>query len=294
MAKPPVKGGGGGMPSFLSTIIKFFMVFGVIFAIFQLQGGNGFTIKGVWSSVSSTSVSIGNWITNVGNSLEAGKIDLGIGLNNPVPVVLDPKNPEFSLDGEQFNVNTLLESAKAIPTEGYSDSVAYDRYEWRHWDNVTSCWTVREEVLWRDSVKDASLTMFDKSGKRVQDKNNACSITGGNWIDPYTGKTFTNPSDLDIDHMIPLGYAARAGGQTWDSNKKMDYANDMNYEYHLIAVSASANRSKSDRGPSEWSPREEFKCQYGVAWTIISNKWQLSLKGSDKSEIQNMLSTCSK
>lgn len=291
MAGKPVKGGGGGGGSLLKTILKFFLVFGVIFAIFQVPT-DGQSIRGVWNAVANATYGIADWAEGVGKNLANGKLDLNIGLNVPDPLKLDPKDPKFDLNGKEFNLNTLLEAAAATPTD-FDPNVPYDRYEWRHWDNVTSCWTVREEVLYRDAKKDEALTLLDRDGVRTNDKANACEITGGTWVDPYTGETFTNPSDLDIDHMIALGYTARAGGQEWSSDKKMDYANDLTYEYHLIAVSASANRSKSDKGPSEWVPkREEFHCQYAIAWTVIANKWELSLNAPDKAEIQTLLKKC--
>lgn len=290
MGNQPNKGGGGG-GSFLKTIIKVLMVFGVMFAIVQVP--YGLSPNGIWNAVTNTSDAVSAWAKRVGGSLQAGKLDIGIDLNVPDPLVLEPKDPAIQL-GKDFDLSKVLEAAAGIATDKFNPDVAYDRYEWRHWDNVTSCWTVREEVLWRDAKKDEALTMMDKNGVRTTDKNAACEIKGGTWVDPYTGETFTNPSDLDIDHMIPLGYTARAGGQSWDSDKKMDYANDLTYEYHLIAVSASANRSKSDRGPSEWKPREEFHCQYGIAWTVVTNKWGLSLQDSDKKEIQSLLAKCSK
>lgn len=291
MGNQPNKGGGGG-GSFVKTIIKVLMVFGVMFAIIQVP--YSLSPNGIWNAITNTSDTLSAWAKRVGANLQAGKLDLGIEINTPDPLVLEPQDPSINLNGKEFDLSKVLDAAAGLTTGKYNPDVAYDRYEWRHWDNITSCWTVREEVLWRDAKKDESLTLLDKEGVRTSDKNNACEISGGTWIDPYTGETFTNPSDLDIDHMIPLGYAARAGGQSWDSDKKMNYANDLTYEYHLIAVSASANRSKSDRGPSEWKPREQFQCQYGIAWTVIASKWNLSLQDADKKEIQSLLTKCGK
>jgi hypothetical protein len=59
--------------------------------------------------------------------------------------------------------------------------------------------------------------MLDKKG---------CEVVKGKWYDPYTDKYFTNPSDLDIDHFVPLGEVDRSGGHEWPKNKKMNYAND--------------------------------------------------------------------
>ena len=169
-------------------------------------------------------------------------------------------------------------------------SVAYDRSEWRHWDGyVSSCWNIREEVLYRQNTGD--IVLLNSNKDVTSDKNKACYVDSGKWYDPYTGKTFTNPSDLDIDHMIPLGYAARQGGQSWSEEKKSEYANSLNPD-HLIAVSASANRSKSDQGPAEWQPTENYQCQYAKNWINISSTWELTVPQADYSALEYMLSTC--
>lgn len=285
------KGGGGFLPSWLSGIIKVLFVFGFMFALFQIPSG-GTSIKSMLNTAFVTAEQIGSWINGVSKSIAGGNLDLGIEVNTPETFTFDVNDPTIKIDTENFNLKNLLNALSAAPTD-YNPDAPYDRYDWRHWDNITACWTVREEVLWRDAKKDGTLTLLDKNNVRTDNKEEACEISGGTWVDPYTGETFTNPSDLDIDHMIALGYAARAGGYEWDSDKKMDYANSLTYEYHLIAVSASANRSKSDRGPSEWIPeREAFHCQYGVAWTVISNQWGLSLAQADKDAIQSLLKKC--
>jgi hypothetical protein len=71
------------------------------------------------------------------------------------------------------------------------------------------------------------------------------------WRDPYTGRTFSNPSDLDIDHMVPLGHAHASGGHAWDASRRREYANDLRYRWHLLAVYRSANRAKGDRSPDQ-------------------------------------------
>jgi hypothetical protein len=275
------------------SFLKALLALGLIFAFFQIPSDP--SIKGVWNITVAKSEQLGSWIRTVGGNLQNGRLDLGLELNQPeivdLNINLDPN--DYNFNGDNFNPNKVSEAAEGINTSSYNADAPYDRYEWRHWDNYErSCWNVREEVLWRDAVKDETLTLLDINKVRTDDKSKACYITGGTWVDPYTGEEFTNPSDLDVDHMIPLGYAARAGGYLWDDNKKMDYANYLDYNYHLVAVSASANRSKSDNGPADWKPRKEFYCQYGVAWTVITNKWELSLDNGDKKAIQGMLEAC--
>lgn len=187
------------------------------------------------------------------------------------------------------NVSKASEALASLRISN-ANKVNYDRNEWGSWDNIRSCWTVREEVLYRQA-EPGTLTLLDKNKQPTSDKNSACEISGGEWIDPYTGDRFTNPSDLDIDHVVPLGYAARHGGQDWDSSKKRDFSNSLD-EGHLLAVSASANRSKSDKGPSEWQPQRSHQCAYAGNWISVSSKWGLSVTQADHDALKKMLATC--
>lgn len=178
-------------------------------------------------------------------------------------------------------------------TVAEAGGVNYERGEWSHWDNITPCWTVREQVLADEAVQDGTLTLLDKNKVRTDSVANACYVVGGTWVDVYTGETFTNPEDLDIDHMIPLNYAAKHGGQAWDKARKGEYANSRVYANHLIAVSASANRSKSDKGPSEWKPSNTaYHCQYATDWVNISADWGLTVSTADRDALLGMLTTC--
>jgi hypothetical protein len=93
--------------------------------------------------------------------------------------------------------------------------------------------------------------------------------------------------------MIPLSYAAQHGGQSWDKAKKQAYANDLSNAGHLIAVTASENRSKSDRGPSEWKPTNKAGyCVYATDWITVSKNYELSIAQEDVTALKDMLATC--
>jgi hypothetical protein len=104
---------------------------------------------------------------------------------------------------------------------------------------------------------------------------------------------FTNPSDLDIDHMVPLGNAHRSGGARWTTTVKRSYANDLDLDAALIAVSASANRSKGDSSPDEWKPPAATAwCGYATWWVDVKYEWSLTVTVAEKSALADMLGTC--
>ncbi len=104
-----------------------------------------------------------------------------------------------------------------------------------------------------------------------------CKVIAGRWEDPYTGRVFTDPRDLDIDHFIPLAEAHRSGGHTWTLAQRRRYANDLVNPHTLIAVSASSNRSKRDRDPALWlPPNRAYHCEYLKTWVELKSHWDLS------------------
>jgi hypothetical protein len=54
-----------------------------------------------------------------------------------------------------------------------------------------------------------------------------CKLTGGKWISAYDGKTITNASQLDVDHLVPLAEAWRSGAWKWTPVQRQTFANDL-------------------------------------------------------------------
>lgn len=161
--------------------------------------------------------------------------------------------------------------------EGEDDGSDYSRSEYAHWATISGKCDARETVL-----ANAGFNSDPKTCK---------ALTGGSYTDPYTGKTFNDPSKLDIDHIIPLGYVNQHGGKAWSKEKKKQYANDTSNV--LIAVDASANRAKGDKGPAGWMPsNKSYQCDYAKAWVTIADKYGISLNGRDKDKLRTTLKTC--
>ena len=159
----------------------------------------------------------------------------------------------------------------------------YDRGEWRHWtDEDGDCQDARQEALVAESV-----------GPVAYEDSRRCRVASGAWVGPYTGEQFTDPGRLDVDHMVPLGNAHQSGGWAWSPEEKRQYANDLSYDNHLIAVQASANRAKGSRSPAEWKPPDRgYWCQYAVDWIAVKNTWQLTAVEPEAEALREMLGTC--
>jgi len=108
----------------------------------------------------------------------------------------------------------------------------YDRDEWPHWSSVPgSCMTVRDKVLAEESLIAVTTVL---SGVR-------CRVTTGLWVCPYTGERFTDSSDVDVDHVVPLLEAFQSGGHDWDREERRAYANDLSNANHLMIVDDGEN-----------------------------------------------------
>ena len=190
----------------------------------------------------------------------------------PVPTAVPPAAAGAPAgDAPQLN----LRSAGTVP--------GYDRATWKHWvDADGDCQDTRAEVLIAESLEPVTFTSSAN-----------CTVLGGRWYDPYTGAFFSVAGDLDVDHFIPLSNAHSSGGAAWARDRKRDFANSLNDADHLIAVSASANRSKGNRAPDEWKPPNQgYWCEYAYDWIRVKSAWGLSATAGEWAALSSMTATC--
>lgn len=181
----------------------------------------------------------------------------------PTPPVTSPPSP---LDGLRIEPET---------PDGY------DRALFKHWidDDRNGCDT-RREVLIAESTTPVVV-------------GTGCSITGGTWFSAYDGATTTNASSFDIDHMVPLKEAWDSGAHSWDAATRQSFANDLSLDVSLIAVSASSNRSKSDRDPADWLPPSTgYHCTYVNSWIAVKKAWNLTVDQREHDALVEVLADC--
>jgi hypothetical protein len=160
----------------------------------------------------------------------------------------------------------------------------YDRDDWGGgWsDDDHDCLNTRHEVLMAEEISGSPFLRDD-----------GCLVTGGWWYAAFTGTFVDDPRSLDVDHFVPLANAHRSGGWAWDAATRRRFANDQEEPRHLIAVTASANRSKSDKGPETWRPDDGgYWCTYADTWMDIKVRWALSVTSAELSALRDMLATC--
>lgn len=179
-----------------------------------------------------------------------------------------------------LSLSFLFQAVEANTLKQGSFSGLYNRADWKHWvDADGDCQNTRAEVLIMQSMGRVAFT----TSKR-------CSVKSGAWLDPYSGLSYSQASDLDIDHVVPLSWANGHGGSGWSKYQKRRFANDTS---NLIAVGNKLNRVKGDKGPDEWlPPRHEYRCEYLVRFTAIVAKYRLVYVSSEKRVIDRMKKAC--
>jgi hypothetical protein len=157
----------------------------------------------------------------------------------------------------------------------------YDRDLFQHWIDADSdgCNT-RREVLIVESVVEPQI------GER-------CAVYGS-WVSGYDNRQINDASELDIDHMVPLAEAWRSGAYQWSSQTRKRFANDLGFSGSLIAVTASSNRSKSDKDPASWLPsNSSYLCQYTYDWLAVKYRWSLSVDAEEALALADLVPNCS-
>jgi hypothetical protein len=155
----------------------------------------------------------------------------------------------------------------------------YDRKLFNHWIDAdkNGCDT-RKEVLIAEAI------IKPKIGAK-------CVLSGGTWLSSYDNKTVKGSgTGLDVDHMVPLAEAWRSGAWQWTPEEREIFANDLLDERVLIAVSASSNRSKSDKDPAKWLPKgsKETVCDYVFNWVSVKYRFSLTVDPKERQVVERI------
>ncbi len=190
---------------------------------------------------------------------------------------------EGDQDGEETVAAPNIPDAETAGAELAELTVAaegsmtdYERDLFPHWIENDGCST-RETVLERDGT---NVTV-----------DSDCYPESGEWLSPYDDVVVEEPSEVDIDHVVPLAEAWRSGANEWTTDEREAFANDLEYP-ELLAASADSNSSKGDQDPANWQPIESFHCTYSRMWIRAKHHWELTVDEEEKAALEEMLGTC--
>jgi len=160
-------------------------------------------------------------------------------------------------------------SLKKLEVSPPGSMSGYDREDFPHWsDAQENGWRVSDSTC---DVRDAALI---RDGEDVV-VGEGCDVESGRWLDPYTTQTYTDPLDIDIDHLVPLANAYRSGASEWDEAERERYANDPEV---VLSVEDNANQEKGDKGPEAWKPSNRaIWCSYAKRWISVKSSYDLTI-----------------
>ena len=156
----------------------------------------------------------------------------------------------------------------------------YSRDEFQHWVDADGdgCNT-RNEVL----IAEADDPVTVGSG---------CALSGGRWFSYYDRVSWTQTSDVDIDHMVPLAEAWDSGSRTWTDAVRRDFANDLGDYRTLVGVTDDVNQAKGDQDVAQWLPTYD-RCRYLREFVAVKLRWRLTVDSGEKAAMSSLAASCS-
>ena len=118
-----------------------------------------------------------------------------------------------------------------------------------------------------------------------------CTITQGRWFSYYDRVSWTDPADVDIDHMVPLAEAWDSGARSWSTSTRQAFANDLGDYRSLVGVTDNVNQSKGDQDPGTWLPQYD-RCRYLREFVAVKLRWRLSIDSTEKQAMTSLASSC--
>lgn len=217
--------------------------------------------------------------SNEENMAKNGRKSVSTALNGGISTTGVPNIPN-PVKGSVSDKTILLNTLKNIKTANPTNDKTVNK-DWNHWLG-TPCDT-RQSVLIRDAKN-----IF------VKKTSDECSILSGKWVSPYekdsSKASFTDPTQLAIDYIVPISYAEQHGAASWTVAKKTQFANDAT---NLTAVSPAVENAKKNQGPSSYMPEnEDFQCRYAATWVSTTSKYDLTMTLQDKQEVEKIINKC--
>jgi hypothetical protein len=190
-----------------------------------------------------------------------------------------PSTSPRASDVDDAGLLAAREVLAGIPVELEDRTGGYNRDLFAVWIDADGdgCDT-RDEVLLAEN-----LTAADSASA-------GCIPIPGLWRSAYDSTDVTDPTQLDVDHLVSLKEAWDSGAWSWTPERRIAYANDLTDGRTLVAVSASSNRSKGDRDPSNWLPEDEQAlCQFVGDWIAVKARWSMSMDQSEHGRLGNLI-----
>jgi hypothetical protein len=198
--------------------------------------------------------------------------------------------PEIPLPaGPNPGWSDTREALAALEVKGRAPKTGFDR------EAFGPAWSDNVDVAGGHNGCDTrnDLLRRDLTAVQLKPGTRGCVVLSGSLTDPYTGLHLDfrrGASTVDIDHVVALGDAWQKGAQQWTPERRRDFANDPG---NLLAVSASANRSKGDADAATWLPsRGAARCDYARRQVEVKARYRLWVTAAERDALERILGGC--
>lgn len=209
-------------------------------------------------------------------------------LNSSAPISLNPVEAVKELWESTGNFQSLKERIYSLIDFDHHDEEygnvgePYNRKKhfgsWMVDPRDNTCYNTRAKVLIRDSSVEVTFT------------RNGCTVASGDWADPYGGGNYSQASDIQVDHFVPLKNAYISGAYKWSPSKRCLYGNFLGNNFHLLPVYGMENNKKSDKTPEGYMPSDtSYNCQYLENWLKVKLIWSLGLTPPEKESVLELI-----
>ncbi|KAF9342202.1 hypothetical protein BGX26_008075, partial [Mortierella sp. AD094] len=195
-----------------------------------------------------------------------------------VTALLATTEPGLGALPTPISATTARSFLASLSVEPKNNTSAFNQNLFPHWITISGTCDTRETVLKRDGTN----VITDSS----------CTAESGTWQSPYDGATWTDSSDVDIDHVVPLKEAWVSGACLWTTAQRQAFANDLTRP-ELVAVTDNIVQAKGDQDPAAWMPPlSSYHCTYLCAYVQVKYYYRLTIDSAEKSAISSQLANC--
>lgn len=176
----------------------------------------------------------------------------------------------------------LRSAVRQLPVAA-ENNAGYDRNRYfGSWiDADHDCHNTRQEVLAQESSIKVGYSAI----------SHGCTVSSGRWFTVFDGKTYTSPTQVQIDHLVPVAEAWGSGAQTWTQARRRSFYNDLGDTRSLNAMASSLNGAKSAKGPEDWLPPAN-RCRYVELWTAVKIRWGLKVDTRERAALIKLADHC--
>lgn len=149
-----------------------------------------------------------------------------------------------------------------------------------------SFWAPRLEQHSCREPRDTLLAQL--SAVPVEWNQDKCQVTFGHWRDFVTGARLTDPTQVELFHMVPLDWAAQRGATEWHSEKRARFYTD---PMNLMVTTPQGRAQFENKTPIGKTVDINTTCQHMSATASLVQSYNIPVSASEMTQLQGQIQT---